>query len=101
MLDLTIINIASVIAVVAGGVTMGVYLAYATKCGYTPSLITLIVLGWSYLIPLGVTQVWTNEEGVDTQRVIERLILWALFALHARIGVRLMGHFRCSRWGQK
>lgn len=86
-----IINAATVIAVVAGGVGMGVYLACATKCGYTPTLPTLIVLGWSFLIPLGVTQVILSSPdiGVSVQRVVERLALWALFAIHARFGSRL------------
>lgn len=101
MLDFAIINVATIIAVVAGGISMGVYLAYATKCGFVPSLTTLIVLGWSFLVPLGVTQVFTAEGGVDLQRVAERMALWALFALHARIGVRLVGHYRGIRAVEK
>lgn len=97
-MDLTIINAASIIAVIAGGIGMGVYLAYATKCGFVPSLVTLIVIGWSFLVPLGVTQVLTDADaGVDIQRVVERMALWFLFALHARIGTRLIGHFRGVR----
>lgn len=98
MIELTVIHVETLIAVVAAGIGMGVYLAYATKCGYTPSLVTLIVLGWSFLVPLGVTQVLTDpESGVSLQRVIERMILWGLFSIHARIGVRLLGHFKGCR----
>jgi hypothetical protein len=91
-----IINVATVIAVVVGGLTMGIYLAMATKCGYTPSLTTLIVLGWSFLIPLGITQIFiTNGDiGVDSQRVVERLALWALFSIHARYGAHLWSEFK-------
>jgi hypothetical protein len=93
-----IINVATIIAVVAGGITMGVYLACATQCGYTPSLMTLIVLGWSFLVPLGVTQVLVDADlGVDIQRVVERMALWALFAVHARIGTRLYGKWLVGR----
>lgn len=93
MLELQVIDISTIIAVVVGGITMGVYLAYATNCGYTPSLVTLIVLGWSFLIPLSIAQI-THAGDVDVGRMTERLALWALFALHARVGARMMGHFR-------
>ena len=90
-----IINVATIIAVVIGGITMGVYLACATQCGYTPSLTTLIVLGWSFLVPLGITQVIIDLDiGVDIQRVLERMALWALFAIHARFGSHLYAQWK-------
>lgn len=92
-MDLQVINVASLLAVVIGGIGMGVYLAYATRCGYTPSLITLIVLGWSFLLPLGLEQSLFEGE-ITVGRMLERMALWALFAVHARLGVRLFSRYR-------
>jgi hypothetical protein len=98
-----IINVATVIAVIAGGIGMGIYLACATKCGYTPTITTLLVLGWSFLIPLGVTQVILDipDAGVSVQRVAERLVLWALFSIHARFGSNLYYHWRHRKIEEK
>lgn len=95
-MELQIINVASIIAVVIGGIGMGVYLAYATRCGYTPSLVTLIVLGWSFLVPLGIEQAFF-EGDINPGRVAERMVLWALFSIHARLGTRLFSRYRTCR----
>jgi hypothetical protein len=94
MYELQVINIATLIAVVAGGIGMGVYLACATKCGYMPSLVTLIVLGWSFLLPLSLSQM--AEGDVNFGRLVERLALWALFSVHARIGGRIYARWKGS-----
>lgn len=88
MIEFHVISIATIIAVIIGGLGMGAYLACATKCGYLPSLVTLLVLGWSFLLPLSLTQIITTD-GVDLGRMLERMALWALFAIHARVGARM------------
>lgn len=97
MLDFDIINIATIIAVIFGGFSMGVYLSYAADSCRVPSLVTLVVMGWSFLIPLGITQVFLDEDGVDVQRVAERMALWFLFSIHARVGARYTCRVRLNR----
>lgn len=94
--ELQVISAATLIAIVCGGVTMGVYLAFVTKCGFVPSLVTLIVVGWSFIIPLSITQIATTGE-MNVGRMFERMFLWGLFALHARLGTKLVGHWRATR----
>lgn len=76
---LHIIGIENLIAILIGGIGMGVYFAYSERIA--PNIISLIVLGWSFIAPLGLTQALSlSTPDVDVDRVIERMAMWALFS---------------------
>lgn len=94
LFDLQVISVATIIAIVAGGIGMGVYLGLCCV-GRDPNVITLVVMGWSFIVPLSVTQMATTGE-VTVGRMLERMAMWALFALHAKVGYKLY-----RRWKER
>lgn len=97
MFELQIITLATVLAVALGGLSMGVYIAVANKFrSCTPSPVSLLVLGWSFLLPLGLTQMLTTGE-VEPQRVIERMVLWAIFSFSASVASRFSKEWYWTR----
>lgn len=96
MIDLQVVTVTTLLAVMLGGLSMGVYIAVANKFrACTPSPVSLLVLGWSFLLPLGVVQAF--ESSVDLSRVAERMFLWAIFAFSASIASRFSKEWYWSR----
>lgn len=98
-----VITLGTVISVVVAGLGMALYLVLTNRDRdphSEPSLISLLVIGWSYLIALGADQ-WV-EGNISPQRFAERLVLWALFAFHASVGRKMwtsvLNYIRCKRY---
>lgn len=95
LFGLQVISLGTVIAIVIGGFGMGIYLGLCC-IGRSPNPITLIVMGWSFIVPLSVTQMAEGGE-VTVGRMLERMALWALFSLHAKVGYNIYQRIRERR----
>lgn len=80
---LTNINAVTLIAVLFGGASLGMYFAVLNKFQKSKNtvagVISFIVIGWSFYLPFAFASMATNEEA-DPLRFVGSMLLWVVFA---------------------
>lgn len=81
---LTNLNAVTLLAVFAGGASLGLYFAVLNKFKKAEQviagIISFVVIGWSFYLPFAFASMVTNEDA-DPLRFVGSMILWVVFAL--------------------
>lgn len=81
---LTNLNAVTLLAVFAGGASLGLYFAVLNKFKRAEQviagIISFVVIGWSFYLPFAFASMVTNEDA-DPLRFIGSMVLWVVFTL--------------------